>query len=119
MEVLNTSRRPASLTWLERMVKLLDPTKGKILFELFTVICILLVLWFNEKCIYRKRTDDDAGPSKADDAGPSKGNKKKASKKKTTSKKKKTPLKKKQKKDAASPLAKVVRSLMDMFCGGH
>jgi len=70
-------------------VKLLDPTKGKILFELFTVICILLVLWFNEKCIYRKRTDDDAGPSKADDAGPSKGNKKKASKKKTTSKKKK------------------------------
>jgi len=93
------------------MVKLLDPTKGKILFELFTVICILLVLWFNEKCIYRKRTDDDAGPSK--------GNKKKASKKKTTSKKKKTPLKKKQKKDAAAPLAKVVRSLMDMFCGGH
>ena len=92
-------------------MKLLDPTKDKILFELFTVICILLVLWFNEKCIYRKRTDDDAGPSK--------GNKKKASKKKTTSKKKKTPLKKKQKKDAAAPLAKVVRSLMDMFCGGH
>jgi len=64
VEVLDTSRRPASLTWLERMVKLLDPTKGKILFELFTVICILLVPWFNEKCIYRKRTNDDAGPSK-------------------------------------------------------
>jgi len=92
-------------------VKLLDPTKDKILFELFTVICILLVPWFNEKCIYRKRTNDDAGPSK--------GNKKKASKKKTTSKKKKTPLKKKQKKDAATPIAKVVTSLMDMFCGGH
>jgi len=28
-------------------------------------------------------------------------------------------LKKKQKKDAAALPAKVVRSLMDMFCGGH
>ena len=44
--------------------------------------------------------------------------KNKAPKKKKTPKKKKIPLKRKQKKDAA-PLAKVVRSLMDLISDGQ
>ena len=64
--------------------------------------------------MYRKRTE-----CAGDDAGPSKGKKKKAAKKKKTPKNKKKPLKKKQKKNAAAPLAKVVRNLKDLFSDGQ
>lgn len=62
--------------------------------------------------MYRKRTEDTAGPSFV--------KKKKPSKRKKTPKKKKTPAKKRQQRDAAAPPAKVVRSLMDLISGdGH